>query len=85
MLELRGRIALDRELERWVREALAQPGVVALPLTPKIALGAALLEREEFAGDPADRLIYATARDRGAPLVTRDARIREFDPRGTVW
>jgi PIN domain nuclease of toxin-antitoxin system len=85
MLVLRGRIELDRDLARWVRQALAQEGVVALPLTPPVALAAALLEREEFAGDPADRMIYATAREAGARLITRDARIREFDPRGTLW
>ncbi len=85
MLSLSGRLTLDRDASRWVRQALAQPGIAAMPLTPKIALDAALLEREGFASDPADRLIYATARDSGARLVTRDARIREFDPRGTVW
>jgi PIN domain nuclease of toxin-antitoxin system len=85
MLALRGRIALDRDLARWVRQALAQQGVAALPLTPPVALAAALLERERFGGDPADRMIYATAREAGARLITRDARIREFDPRGTLW
>jgi PIN domain nuclease of toxin-antitoxin system len=85
MLSLGGRVTLDRDIARWVRQALAQPGVVAVPLTPKVAVDAALLEREGFSGDPADRLIYATARDVGARLVTRDERIRGFDARGTVW
>ena len=85
MLAMGGRLTLDREVSRWVRQALAQPGVVAIPLTPKVALDAALLESEDFVGDPADRLIYATARDAGAPLVTRDARLLAFDARGTIW
>lgn len=85
MLSQSGRLTLDREPARWVRQALAQPGVVAIPLGPKVALEAALLDRQEFVGDPADRLIYATARDVGAPLITRDQRLRDFDPRGTVW
>jgi PIN domain nuclease of toxin-antitoxin system len=84
-LSLSGRLTLDRDASRWARQALAQPGMLAIPLTPKIALDAALLEREGFVSDPADRLIYATARDAGAPLVTRDERLREFDPRGTIW
>jgi PIN domain nuclease of toxin-antitoxin system len=29
-----------------------------------------------FHGDPADRIIVATARSHGLPLVTRDANIR---------
>jgi PIN domain nuclease of toxin-antitoxin system len=85
MLSLSGRVRLDRDTRRWVRQALAQPGVMAIPLTPKVALDAALLEPEGFIGDPADRLIYASARDAGARLVTRDERIRGFDPRGTLW
>lgn len=85
MLALRGRITLDRDPARWVRQALARPGVVALPLGPKIAVAAALLEGEGLNGDPADRMIYATARDAGAKLVTRDRRLREFDLRATIW
>jgi PIN domain nuclease of toxin-antitoxin system len=85
MLVVKGRIALGRDTRTWIRQALGQPGIVALPLSPKVAVDAALLDRDEFEGDPADRLIYATARDQGSPLVTRDARLRAFDPRGTVW
>jgi PIN domain nuclease of toxin-antitoxin system len=85
MLALARRVEFDREISAWVRQALARPGIVALPLTPKVAVQAALLERDGFVQDPADRLIYATAREAGATLVTRDARLREFDPRGTLW
>jgi PIN domain nuclease of toxin-antitoxin system len=85
MLVLRGRIALDREVSAWVQQALSRPGTVALPLSPMVALAAALLEGEGLEGDPPDRFIYAAARDAGAKLVTRDSRLREFDPRGTVW
>jgi PIN domain nuclease of toxin-antitoxin system len=85
MLALRGRVTFEPAVERWVPLAMQAPGVVALPLSPKVALAAALLEREGFGGDPADRLIYATAIDAGAKLVTRDRRLRDFDPRRTVW
>jgi PIN domain nuclease of toxin-antitoxin system len=85
MLVVRDRIALTRDVRTWIRRALAQPGVVALELGPAIAVDAALLAHEGFHGDPADRLLYATARSQGAPLVTRDRRLREFDPRGTIW
>lgn len=85
MLALSGRLTFDRDVSRWIHQALGQPGIAALPIGPKVALDAALLESEGFVGDPADRLIYATARDAGAVLVTRDARLREYDPRGTLW
>ncbi|MGH2781345.1 MAG: type II toxin-antitoxin system VapC family toxin [Thermoleophilaceae bacterium] len=84
MLRQRGRIELDRPLGQWVRHALARPGVSEIPLTASIALAAGTLP-EDFPRDPADRLIYATARAQGATLVTKDARMREFDPAGTVW
>ena len=84
-LATRGRIQLEAGLEAWIRRALGMPGVVAIPVSTKIGIEAAQLDRSTFPGDPADRLIYATARDAGVPLVTRDARIRDFDPRGTIW
>lgn len=84
MLVSKGRLALDRDLTVWVRQALARPGLRATPITPRISLAAALLE-DPFPSDPADRLIYATARSEGAPLITKDRAIREYDPRGTVW
>lgn len=84
MLVSNRRITLDRELGRWVRQALARPGLVARPITPKIGLEAATLG-EDFVGDPADRLIYATTREVGGRLVTRDRRMRSFDARATLW
>ncbi len=84
MLVVKRRIELGSPTRSWIRQALSQPGLVALPLGPEEAVDAALLD-EAFPGDPADRLIYATARHHGAALVTRDRRLREFDPRGTAW
>lgn len=85
MLVVKRRIGLTQDVRMWIRRALAQPGVVALELGPAIAVDAALLAREGLHGDPADRLLYATARSQGAALVTRDQRLRGFDPRGTIW
>ena len=84
MLAAKRRIRLDRPVARWVRHALARPGLRAVPLTPAVATTAALLDAS-YLGDPADRMIYSTARAEGANLVTRDRRLREFDPRATIW
>lgn len=84
-LARRGRLRLDREIVTWVRQALAQPGTQALPLTPEIAVRAAALDQTLFPADPADRIIYATATTHGVPLVTRDAAIAGFDAARTVW
>lgn len=84
MLAAKGRIEFDRPVERWIRQALARPGLHSVPLSPAAATAAGLLPGS-FPGDPADRLIYATARAEGAELLTRDRRLRDFDPRGTGW
>lgn len=81
-LERRGRITLDAPVRTLVREALARPRVESLPLTTEVAVDAAQLA---FDGHSADRVIYATARAHDAHLVTRDRRLRAFDPERTVW
>ena len=77
LLESKGRVELSTPCEQWVRDALAIPGLSVVPLTPEIALASSRLP-EPFHGDPADRIIVATARALGARLVTRDTKIREY-------
>ncbi len=76
------RIEVDGPLRTWIHDALAQERVEALSLTPDVAVDAAQLR---FVRDPFDRVIYATARVEDAQLVTRDERMRRFDPERTVW
>jgi PIN domain nuclease of toxin-antitoxin system len=85
MLAESGRIVLDRPIGAWVQQALADTRTTSLPLTSPVAISAAMLSRDGFVGDPADRIIYSTAREAGAALVTRDQALRAFDPRGTIW
>ncbi len=79
----RGRIALDRAPLDWLEEALALPRIDLLPLTPAVAVRATQLGA--FHGDPADRLIVASALLQNAALVTRDRTIREYPAVTTVW
>jgi PIN domain nuclease of toxin-antitoxin system len=55
-------------------------------ITPAIADTAVALP-STFPGDPADRLIYATAVEQGWQLVTKDGRLREHrhPRRVTLW
>ena len=80
----RGRIGLDRVVTTWVEQALGQEAVEVLPLTPRIAAAAGMLA-ESFPGDPADRLIYATAVSENAALVTKDEALQRFDRKRTIW
>lgn len=85
MLVASGRVALvDVDALTWMREALSLPRVTLLPLTAEIAVASADLGRD-FPGDPADRMIVATAVTHRAALVTKDRRLRSFKPVEAVW
>ncbi len=73
-----GRVKLDRSLEDWLDDMADDETIKLVPLTPRVAIQALALDRAGFHADPADRLIYATAADELAPLVTADARIHSF-------
>ena len=77
MLEAKGRIRLGSPCQQWVEEALATPGLTLVPLTPEIALDSSRLPGD-FHGDPADRIIVATARRLGARLLTRDEKLLAY-------
>lgn len=78
------RIILTMPLRSWL-DGLSQQ-VRTVGTTPAIAAAAVSLPRS-FPGDPADRMIYATALENGWPLVTKDERMRRLrhPARPTVW
>lgn len=84
-LEQEGRIAMGEDSLSWIRRALAEERSRLIPITPEIAVAAAALDRRRFPGDPADRLIFATAVAGGSPLITRDQRIHAYDATLAVW
>jgi len=84
MLLSKGRIEVDRPPLEWVRAALALPRVELLPISPAIAIHSTQLGGN-FHGDPADRLIVATAMSESAPLVSRDDKIQEYGGIPVVW
>jgi PIN domain nuclease of toxin-antitoxin system len=75
------RIELFRDLLDWVRAALTLPGISLAALEPEIAVASTRLPREAH-GDPADRILVATARHLGATLVTADAALLQFARQG---
>jgi PIN domain nuclease of toxin-antitoxin system len=74
MLEKRGRVALPMNVRTWVDQALSKPGIAVTPLTPEIMIESVHLPGEVH-GDPADRMLAATARVLGATLVTKDDKL----------
>ena len=77
MLEKRGRLALPTNIRRWVDEALSKPGLTLAELTAEIMLESVHLPGE-LHGDPADRMLVATARVLGATLLTKDRQLVEY-------
>lgn len=81
VLAAKGRVQLGLPAPEWVRRALGAPGLVLAELTPDIAVESSFLPHG-FHGDPADRMIVATARLTGATLYTKDRSILAYGRRG---
>jgi PIN domain nuclease of toxin-antitoxin system len=78
------RINVNIPIRSWLQGLAAQLRTIGV--TPAIADAAVALP-SSFPGDPADRLIYATAVEHGLSLVTKDQAIRNHDgPRPVaIW
>ncbi len=76
MLEHRGRIVLKKPCLEWIKSALHH-GIQLIALTPEIAIESCHLPGYT-AGDPADRMIIATARIESLLLLTADERILTY-------
>jgi len=71
MLVERGRIELDLPLAEWLDAAAHPRSVQVVSIMPAIAAAVAALP-DSFHRDPADRLIVATSRALGIPVLSHD-------------
>jgi PIN domain nuclease of toxin-antitoxin system len=74
MLEAKGRITLSTGITSWIEDAVKAPGLRIIQLLPEISIDSTRLPGS-FHGDPADRIIVATARFLKCPLLTEDKQI----------
>lgn len=81
MLASKGRLRLGQEVERWLAAVLALPGVRLAELSPVIAIASSHLPGSPH-GDPADRIIAATARHLDLTLVTADQKLLDQGAQG---
>lgn len=84
MLVSRGRLTLSMDVRVALRSMAALPAIRLVPIDDDIAIEAALLG-DAMHGDPADRLIVATAKLLAAPLATKDEKIRASRLVTTLW
>ena len=79
----RGGLQFIPDAKSWFARVMSLPAVKEAALTPAIAIDATYLPGEVH-DDPADRLIIATARAMGLPIVTRAAEIIAYAAGGYV-
>ncbi|MEI6720574.1 MAG: type II toxin-antitoxin system VapC family toxin [Betaproteobacteria bacterium] len=75
MLHAKGRLRLPLPFDAWLAQAADPRILTVLPVDVKVVSALNRLP-PSFHGDPADRMIVATAKAHSLPLATRDASIR---------
>ncbi len=83
MLVSKSKLTFVCDVQTWLDEALSLPGITLVPLTTEIAVDSVRLPGI-LHGDPADRIITATARRLRATLVTADAELLTYGRSGHV-
>jgi PIN domain nuclease of toxin-antitoxin system len=81
MLAQKKRIELSKPVLIWLKEAISLTRYKLLPITPEIAARSGELSMH---GDPADRLIAATAIELDCPLATVDGNLLALPALKTV-
>jgi len=83
MLAAKGRIVLPLPTEQYLRDVIVAMRLRILPISLEIAVRA---QDSAFVhGDPADRLIAATALVYAAPLVSADSNLAQVASLEVIW
>lgn len=82
LLVRKERLHLEIPVSEWAERVQLIPRVESIPLTAEIAL---LADTLDMHADPADRFIVATARSRGASVLTKDRLIRSQRIVKAIW
>lgn len=83
MLASKGKIKLGIPITNWMKKALSPPEINLIPLSPEIAVESCNLP-EDFHGDPAERIIVASARIENLLLLTKDQKILAYGAKKLV-
>ncbi len=72
------RVELDRDVRSWIAVAVGEDRIEVLQLDSETAAEAGMLN-DKLAGDPVDRVLYATASDPRQPSASA------LRPKATLW
>lgn len=83
MLIAKGRLSSPLPPKTWFQNVVSSPQIAIAELTPEILTDASFLP-PPLHGDPADRILIATARAYDLTLITRDRAILRYAAQGHV-
>jgi PIN domain nuclease of toxin-antitoxin system len=83
MLKSKKRINIYKPIKEFLKAIVEIDGIRVVDISPDIAADSTML-LDDFHGDPADRIIAATAINNGAILLTRDRAILSWAELGNI-
>lgn len=83
MLAAKGRLPMAMSPRAWIDQLFALSGLHWAQMPIDVLLNSSALPDSPH-GDPADRIIIATAREYGLRVVTRDQKILDYADKGHV-
>jgi PIN domain nuclease of toxin-antitoxin system len=84
MLEKKGRISFSIPVKEWIQQSERLSFFNFIPVDNAIAEKSVSLDGG-LHSDPADRIIIATALLRKYPLITKDAKIIDYEKVSAIW
>ena len=81
LLASRGKLTSPMSPQRWFERLLEAPGVQLADMSPDVLIASSFLPGVP-PRDPADRILAATARERGYRLMTRDTVLLTYARQG---
>jgi PIN domain nuclease of toxin-antitoxin system len=81
LLARKGRFRSSLSPQRWFERLRTLPGIQLCDLSPDVLLAASFLPGD-LHGDPAGRIMVATAREHGFTLITRDRALLDYAQTG---
>jgi PIN domain nuclease of toxin-antitoxin system len=83
LLVSRGRLNMQMTADRWFARLTEAPGLRLGEMPPSVLIASSFLPGA-LHGDPADRILAATAREFGYRLVTRDRPLLDYAEQGHI-